>query len=542
MEPFDLASAVDRQQWDWLLDACRRLRVALEVVDDENAPLLPPVETHEGAVVRRLLTSPDRSIIAAAADVRQTGAPIALTVADFQILCAGLSTGGLLLLGREMDDDESTAGSRNDLEAIAAWLIGAIEASLVNPPNAITAEPYRIASMRRILNENVSTGSIRKVMGAFVEALGVWDSVRARSYAAADIGGFVHYVSPVGTLRSSVPGAIDDAAVPADRRLLRLPRADADRLGFAVEVGDVLMQRLETGAQSAWLMVFSGAIDQAEQARLAVYSDMLREAIDEVQAIGRGTVATPRIAPNEPLEPSIEVAVAQLAGLLGAHQAALSVTTVTGIRALAVGPTMLLPNGGYQPRIDRLVVTSSDSASVMTLVLAREQPPFMAFEREIAETAAAVLHPSIQAALLPSAESERRRRFRPLDSMFDQLAARAVGAGQDASVIVIAVGPGTVAPGLLQSWIASIRVQLRAGDFAGILNDTEIAVLLCDTSAEQAAVVAARLKELVQTDNAEGTLVEAAVTTTTRSPDMPFEGSLVGAARAGLIVPPQARP
>jgi GGDEF domain-containing protein len=91
-------------------------------------------------------------------------------------------------------------------------------------------------------------------------------------------------------------------------------------------------------------------------------------------------------------------------------------------------------------------------------------------------------------------------------------------------------------PGLLPSWVARIRARLRAGDRAGTLNDREIAVLLCGASADQAARVSARLEQLLESRGAASGFIPPSVGVTTREPDLPFEGSLVAAARASAAV------
>ena len=56
-------------------------------------------------------------------------------------------------------------------------------------------------------------------------------------------------------------------------------------------------------------------------------------------------------------------------------------------------------------------------------------------------------------------------------------------------------------------------------------------MLLCGASADQAATVSARLRNLLESDDTNGE-VHPNIGMTTRAPDTPFEGSLVGAARA----------
>ena len=96
-------------------------------------------------------------------------------------MCFRLAAGGVLLLARRLSPDDSTDECLEDLESIGPWLTGAIDASLAQP-NAISAEGYRIVSFRRILREAASRGSLRQVVGAFIEALSVWDDVRVRAY------------------------------------------------------------------------------------------------------------------------------------------------------------------------------------------------------------------------------------------------------------------------------------------------------------------------------------------------------------------------
>jgi hypothetical protein len=195
---------------------------------------------------------------------------------------------------------------------------------------------------------------------------------------------------------------------------------------------------------------------------------------------------------------------------------------------LCVGNADLLPEFEHHaPPPDRLIVKSLDGGSVM-VVIAREQPAFTAVEREIVQAGVAAVRSWARNALERSGGGERRRRFRPVDELFEQLAAEAVRAGQQASMIVMSTG-ATVLPAELPTWLRKIRGQLRSWDFAAILSDSEIAVLLGHASADQAAVVSARLKQLMES-------VQPAIGVMTSSPESPFERSLVEAARADARV------
>jgi hypothetical protein len=538
MQPSDLESAVKRQSWEWLFDLPPRLNVAIEVIDAELVPVFPPGSTRAAAALRGILTSREPSLVSAISSALSSDTPAGAEADRLQILCFRLSQGGVLVLARELSGNGSAADARQDIELVGSWLTGVIEASLTKPPNAISVETYRIASLQRILTDAMPRGSVRKVIGAFVEALGVWDNVRLRVYAAGSRGGFFPYVSPVAALPSAVPHDLDDALLPRHGGMVRLSQADANRLALAADPGDVLVLRLFTGTNVEWLFVFSGAIDGSEQVRLSLYSDMLRESLNEILTTTTNRVVAAvtqhQFQSNESLEEAAHTVVGQLAAAVGSHRAALVVTTTAGEQLLAIGNTDLLPPTDNEEQLDRLVVASSDVNGVMAVVVAREHQPFTAFERETVQAAVSVLHPRLHAVLQPSREGERRRRFRPVDTLFDQLADDAVGAGQQASVIVVAVDGSGLRPGLLQTWLGQIRLQLREGDFAGILSDREMAVLLCGASADQAAVVSARLRHLIESaDNNTDAFLQPVLGITTRSPGSTFQGSLVGAARAG---------
>jgi hypothetical protein len=536
MQPLERSIAVNPRSWEWLLEVSLRLDVIIEIVDEASGPLLTRGPGSGAADLRRLLTSGDPLATAALAEARVSNAPTEIPLAGFHALGFALSSGAVLVLARERNmvaDPDQPAADRTDLEHAGAWLTGAIRTSLAAEPNAINPELYRLASLKRILGDTGSLPSARKVLGAFVEVLSVWDGVRVRCYAAGADGGFFHFVSPVGAPVSDVPGGFDPAFCVDTDRLVRLERTAADDLGLTADAGDVLMLQLFAGTAPGWLLFFSGAIDGATQARLVLYADLLRESLDAVRdrAVKRATSGVPRdgMTRNGTLEASVDGALRPIAAAVGAQYSALTVTTVTGMRALTVGE---LPAADSEP----LIVTSADAASVMTIALGRPaHVPFTAFEREIVAAASAVLHPWIQASLLGAGENERRRGFRPLDSLFDHIADQAVVAGQDASVIVVAIDPALAHPGLLQSWLGNIRIQLRGSDFAGMLSDCEIAVLLCDASADQATAVSARLRDFLHADESAGAL-RPAFSTTTSSPQSPFEGSLVGAARAAARV------
>jgi len=276
-------------------------------------------------------------------------------------------------------------------------------------------------------------------------------------------------------------------------------------------------------------------INDAVQVRLRVYSDILRESLNDVLTTSISRIVAElsrRHAPvNEPIGHAALAALERLSTAVGGRQAGLLVTTTTGRQALAVGNGDLLSSVD-RPRGTRLLVRSADAGGVMTVLFDRDHTAFTAFEREIAQAGVAALQPWIESALPRSSDVERRGSARPVETVFDQLATDAVAAGQYASMIVMRVDAAMAAPGLLPSWVARIRARLRAGDRAGMLNDHEIAVLLYGASADQAATISSRIEQMLESRGDASGFTAPLIGVFTREPDLPFEGSLVAAARA----------
>jgi hypothetical protein len=537
MQLLDLDSSAPRQSFDWLVELALRLNVVIEVIDVYDAPICPVGSSRDAAAVRTLVTSGDpalRNVIAAAVRSRT---PVSVAIDGMQFAGFRLAGGGVVLLARKLATEDSGNECREDLELIGPWLTAAIDTALAQP-SAVSAEGYRIVSFRRILREATSRGSLRQVVGAFVEALSVWDDVRVRAYVAGASGGLFEYASSMsGHSPSAEP--LDETVLPRQGHIARLSRADIDRAGMTIDPGDTAIARMTIGSGTSWALVFSGMINDAVLVRLRVYADILRESLNDVLTTNTSRIVAElsrrHASLNDPIGTSAQATLEKLSVAVGARQSALLVTTSTGRHALAVGNGDLLSSID-RVRSTRLLVRSSDAGGVMTVVFERDHAAFTAFEREIAQAGVAAMQPWIEAALPRSNDVERRGSARPVETVFDQLATDAVAAGQHASMIVMTIDAGMVAPGLLPTWVARIRGRLRAGDRAGMLNDREIAVLLCGASADQAAMVSARLEQLLEARRSTPGFVPPAIGVMTRVPDLPFEGSLVAAARASAAV------
>jgi hypothetical protein len=347
-------------------------------------------------------------------------------------------------------------------------------------------------------------------------------------------------VSTISSLPSSSPDQLEETALPRRGRLRRLSRAESDRIGLS-DSGDTVILRIAIGTETEWLLAFSGMIDDRVEARLRVYSDILRESLNDVLTTINSRliaeVGRRQLSSSEALETATQTALGQLTAAVAGRQGALAVTTA-GRQVLAVGQKELLATPD-QSRLNRLIVRLSDTGGVMTVVVERDQGSFTAFEREIVQAGMAAMHPWVQSALRRTNEAERRHGFQPIDTMFDQLATEAVAGGQHVSVIVLSVSSDAAGQRHLSAWVGKIRGQLRGCDRAGILSEREIAVLLCGASADQAAIVSSRLKRIFEVDDVPQDFRYPTFGMTTRIPDSPFEGSLVGAARASAAAAPR---
>jgi hypothetical protein len=544
MQSFELRTAINGQSWEWLFDLPHRLNVAVEIVDEWCLPMLPPSSGHTAATLRRLVTT-DESPLRSAILNTTPSTPQAIAVDGVVCLCFALGPAGVLVLARELTGgSESADKHRSDLELIGSWLAGAVEADLASEPSGTGTESHMIASLQRLLNEAVSRGSVRNVVSAFVETLAVWRDLAVYGYVADTRGRFFLSVSPLGADHSAMSAELDAAAVPAEGAMVRLSSAETERLGFGSVAGDMLIRRISTDSGASWLMVFAAAIDSRDEPRLTVYSDLLRESLNDLTAETTDRVVAAIMGhlshKSEPVEATAQLALDDVIAAVGATQGALAVTKAGRTHALAVGNTDLLTTSEDGAPPDRLVVQAAHDGELITLAVAGEDGRFTAHEQDILEAAVALLEPWARAALRRSDQAERRVAYLPFQAWIERMASETIQEGGHASVILISIPDLALRPGFMQAQVAKIRNQLRPSDFAGNLTASEIAVLLRDTPADDAAFVRARLKKLLESDEDAGDAIQPSIGMISCSAESPFHGSIVRAARESAAARPQA--
>jgi hypothetical protein len=543
MQSFELQTAINAQSWEWLFDLPHRLNVAVEIVDEWCLPMLPAGSGDTAAALRHLVTT-DESPLRSAILNTTPSTPQAIAVDGVLCLCFALGPAGVLVLARELTGgSEPAAKHRSDLELIGSWLAGAVEADLASEPSGTGTESHMIASLQRLLDEAVSRGSVRHVVSAFVETLAVWRDIAVYGYVADTRGRFFLSVSPIGADHSAMSAELDAAALPADGAMARLSSAETERLGFGSAAGDMLIRRISTDSGASWLMVFAAAIDSRDERRLTVYSDLLRESLNDLTAETTDRVVAAIMGhlsrTSEPVEATAQSALDVVIAAVGATQGALAVSKAGVTPALAVGNTDLLTASEEGPP-DRLVVQAAHDGDLIRLAVAGEAGRFTAHDRNILEAAVALLEPWARATLRQSGQAERRVAYLPFQAWIERLASETIQEGGHASVILISIPDVALRPGFMQAQVAKIRNQLRPTDFAGNLTAREIAVLLRDTPADDAAFVRTRLKKLLESDEDAGDAIQPSIGMISCSAESPLHGSIVRAARESAAARPQA--
>lgn len=497
------APAVRRQSWEWLLGLARRLGVNVELLDNEGYPLLPPTGQPEQPAVRRMLasnTAPVREAFAAAL-IGKGGESIAV---DQQLLAfAPLATTPRCVLAVARPLAPGAPEQPRQLQGIAAWLGTAAEAQL-RSPRADEHEVYeRISTLQRVLAEAAGSGREGDVVRAFAEALAIWEDIEVRGYVENVAGLFVLDVMLPGSIRSEAPLVIDEKVGLGDVPIVRLPRGEAERLGFISASDDVLISRLGT----TWVVALCGRIPRASEARLGAYVGLLAHAVQNAANVGmsRATWSTVEalIVSAGQFEPAARRLLDDLKSTLGATAAVLLVTTTSGGHLLATGDTEQFEETWNQVRNDRLTVTlPMADRHRMTLGVARPNgPPFHRPEQRLLEAVGRVVASWLPKVLAASAGArERRQTAVTAEDVLDRRARQAVDAGESVTLVVVSDASAVFHPGRLQQCITAIRGQLRPEDVAAAVGDHEIAVLLPSTSVQSAAAVVDRLQHDVMAE------------------------------------------
>ncbi len=97
-------------------------------------------------------------------------------------------------------------------------------------------------------------------------------------------------------------------------------------------------------------------------------------------------------------------------------------------------------------------------------------------------------------------------------------------------MVVIAAAEAAFRPGLIHKWVADIRGRLRASDLVGTLTECEMAVLLSEATAADAAAVVDRISRHLGAAESGGALLSS-IGIATRSAVTRSDRSVVETAR-----------
>jgi hypothetical protein len=541
---FDLHAALRRHSWAWLGAIVRRLHFALEVVDSE-AVVGPAIVTPAGVLSpRQLLAQRAPQVREALTLALRHNQRTRVSVDDLELLLVPLTISGMpvgaLVVTRDSPSHAPSPETRSDAEmdAAAAWLARAIEAQLDVP----TAENHdaesfdRVSSLHRLLHEALDRGIERDVLVAFAEALIAWDDIEVRAYVEDVRGHLLLAVATPGIDRSEA-AVLPAVGVGLEPGLTRLAFAETARLGFRRDK-DVLVARIDGSLSQPWLLVFSGAIAPTDESRLALYVDLLKQAVVRVATIAETrtswAILQHLLSTTDSVEETGEMALAELTRAVEGVGSALVVTASNGVHALSIGDSTAFSTTRPASEFEEIVSTHQVLAGyTMVLAVRRAQgQTFTRREQLIVDRAASTFASWLPAVMprLPQAQ-ERRTENRGFDQVLDRVAVRNVADGLDVVVLVVVTPAAVSRPGLLHKWVAEIRGHLRASDLTGALSDREMGILLSGTTVDHLAVVRARILRRVALLDTAGGASPVSIGVASSSAGSVIETSLVDAAR-----------
>lgn len=531
----DLVSSVGRHSWAWLFELARRLHVDVCIVDVNAAVVLSDPTAPLGGTLGR------PEFEAAVARAASGSSPETVRTNGALVTCVALRLGGAVVgamaLVRALPPGTDAGGEpRVEVELVASWLRGSVEAHLATPPSPAPEEPRHLGALRRALND-AATGSDLSVARVFGDALAIWEDVEVRTYIEGLEGEYFLQAAPAGALSENIPAVLPPLS---DAQARDLSRVSAQSLGQIrlLPTGDLLSATVESHG-SRWLLLFSGSFDEGAVGRLSMYVDTLEQVLRERAAAARlrlYAAITRHMFASDDEEARVGRTVEEMRKAVDADRAALSITRSYGGHALVVGAADFFTNPRDAPHLT--LTRPLPAGGTLACAVGRFEPaaPFGRGEREIVEAVLDLLEPwAVSVAGRPGGAEERRAAPRPFEQVVERAAAHAVDHGDNVAVLVIRLDEAMFRPGLTQRLAAQIRTHLRAAEPAGALTEGEIAALLFGTGPDEARAVVARLRKLAPSLDEGASLTTAAVGVAWRTGGTPYDTPLVAAARRNAL-------
>jgi hypothetical protein len=539
-EPSAFEMAVRARSWDWLLELRRRLKVDIQLVDNRTTCLLPFTASGSAPGLSAAWEQREPVVLSAVANALQARTPQSVSWQGLQVICVPLAADrnmpGVLVVGRILPPGHEAESSRAQLELVGSWLSTAVEAHLVSPPAFHASGLNRVAPLARLLARAAERESDRELIRLFGEAIAVWHDIEVSGYIDAGDGSFARDVTLPGTRKSERPATIPEMGLPDSAELTRLPQGHLDRFGLPVN-NDVYVSLLRRSSGRAWLLVFTGAIGAYDLQRLDAYAALLDVALAFASAETSGRLVssiTRRLADSQEA-PEVRAghALEELRTALGAASATVTIESSAGVALLrASNPGDGARHSTHAARL--VVVNRSDRNYTTTVSVERtESLQFTPRDHDVASAAAGVLNGWAPAALQVPVRSRDRRSVSPgFYDVVDRSAREAVERGVPVTAVVLLVRDAVFLPGSTQRWVAGMRGQMRPSDLAGMLAEGEIGLLMHDTTAHQATLIAQRLRAVVGGPPDTGSIL---IGVATRIPGVNSPDGIVSDARADAL-------
>jgi hypothetical protein len=503
-EPSSFEIAVRDRSWDWLLEPRRRLKVDLLLVDEVAAVQFPVLGDQAGRL-SGLLEHGDAQLQSAITSSLRERSSRTLDLSGMQIVCVPTKTDrngcGALVVGRVHPDPQDPGASRAQLELVAAWLSAAVEAHFLSPPAFPSSGLNRVAPLAQLLAQASERESDRELIRLFNEAIAVWHDIEVTGYVETTTGGFARAVTLPGTKKGERPAILASLGMPYTTELTCLPQGHLDRFGLPLS-NNVYVRRFKAGRRS-WLLVFTGEIGAYDLQRIGAYAALLEIALTLSTTTFTTRVATAisgRLAGGD-ASPEMQAARA-LEEMRAAFSAAAASLTIASRPEFSCSPSRA------RRAASKSRLTPEDSGRCSS-----KQRNGITLRR-FRSGASRAFSSLLETMLLP-VRWQRCSTCGPLGLSVSRVCVASGGRRRVISPRCSGVQRVRLSTGdrqwqwssssfeilrrcqALQRWIAGIRAQMRAFDLAGMLSEKEIGVLIHDTGAEQARMIAERLRAVV---------------------------------------------
>jgi hypothetical protein len=520
----------------------RRLNIDLEIVGDEQAPLLTPAPLPISTNIPDLLASGAPALRQAVATTIETGTRQAVSVELAQVACVPLTTGrvvvGALILAQQRSDGVSAERARGALDLMGFWLSNAVEAHLESPSSE-EGDLDRLSALCRLLGDSATHRSDREIVATFGEALAIWHDLEVFGYVETTGGEFVREVTLAGADASGSPPTVQRTSLPEGGQMGRISRLDVERLGFA-NGQDLVMRRL-SGSAAAWVIVVVGAVPVADLPRLGRYLALLDQSIGRnvETSISRAVASMARHLLDE-AHSTLEQArgaLDEVQDALKLSSAGLTVSTPTGVALLSIGSAPEIADRGDSPD-GRQVAILRPLPQGFGMAMAAEWPADRRVTRHEHQVAHAVadLFESWACRLVRQATDARERRAAPRSygEDLERFAGQAVEGGIPVTVVVVSFANVSLQPGVTQAQVGRLREQMRPTDLVGRLGEGEIGMLLHNTPGGHARAVTARLRQALQRDDTTSRF-KVSIGVASREPGQMTSGALAQEAREDAL-------